>query len=70
MGRADRILALESCRFEQKALEEGGVYGPRPSATLYILLNAGISALTFGVVYGLTFLLPALARRYWRWLNT
>ena len=62
-------LALKSCRFEQKALEEGGVYGPRPSMPLYLLLNAAIAVAAFGIIFGLTYLLPALARRYRRWLN-
>jgi hypothetical protein len=63
-------LALKSCRFEQKALEEGGVYGPRPSMPLYLLLNAAVAVAAFGIIFGLTYLLPALARRYRRWLNT
>jgi hypothetical protein len=61
---------LESCRFNQKAYADGGVYGPRPSVLLYALLNAGVSVAAFGIIYALTFLLPAVARRYWRWLNT
>jgi hypothetical protein len=60
----------KSCRFEPKALEEGVVYGPRSSMPLYLLLNAAVAVAGFGIIYGLTFLLPALARRYWRWLNT
>ena len=61
--------ALESCRFEQKALEDGGVYGPRPSMPLYLTLNAAVALVTFGIIFGLTFLVPALALRYWRWLK-
>jgi hypothetical protein len=62
-------LALKACRFEQKALEEGGSYGPRPSMLLYLAINAAAMVIAFGAVFGLTYLLPALVRRYWRWLN-
>jgi hypothetical protein len=62
--------ALESCRYEQKALEEGGGYGPRPSTLIYLAINAATATAAFGGIFCLTYLLPALARRYWRWLNT
>jgi hypothetical protein len=68
VGRGDDY-ALESCRYEQKALKEGGVYGPRPSLLLYLAINAAAAILAFGAIFGLTFLLPALLRRYWKWLN-
>jgi hypothetical protein len=61
--------ALESCRFEQKALAEGGVYGLRPSVLLYLAINAAVALVAFGAVFGLTYLLPALIRRYWKWLS-
>jgi hypothetical protein len=50
-------------------LEEGGVYGPRPSRLLYLAINAAAAIVGFGVTSGLTYLLPALVRRYWRWLK-
>jgi hypothetical protein len=62
--------ALGSCRFEQKAVKEGGVYGEEPSTPLYLVLNAAAAIAGFVLTFGLTFLLPALVRRYWRWLNT
>jgi hypothetical protein len=61
--------ALDSCRFEQKALDDGGSYGSRPSIPLYLTLNAAVALITFGIIFGLTFLVPALAIRYWRWLK-
>jgi hypothetical protein len=71
LGRADvheRLLA--SCLIEQKALKEGGYYARGSSAPLYLALNAAVAVAAFAVIFGLTHLLPALARRYWRWLNT
>jgi hypothetical protein len=62
--------AVQGCRYWQKALEEGGRYGPGPSAPLYLALNAAVAVVAFAVIFALTYLLPALARRYWRWLNT
>jgi hypothetical protein len=43
---------------------------PTPSLTLFLLLNLAVSVAAFGIIFGLTHLLPAVARRYWRWLNT
>ena len=61
---------LASCLAEQKALEEGGYYVRGQSTPLYLALNAAVAVAAFVVIFGLTYLLPALARRYWRWLNT
>jgi hypothetical protein len=61
---------LESCRLAQKALNERGMYVPGPSTPLKLALNVAAAAVGFGVIFGMTYLLPALARRYWRWLNT
>jgi hypothetical protein len=58
--------AVQGCRYWQKALEEGGRYGPGLSTQLYLALNAAVAAMAFVVIFGLTYLLPALARRYWR----
>jgi hypothetical protein len=60
----------EACQAERKHLEDGGYYAIEPSVALYLLLNAGIALVSFVIVFGLTYLLSALARRYWRWLNT
>jgi hypothetical protein len=40
------------------------------SILMYLAINAVAATAGFVIIYGLTFLLPALARRYWRWLNT
>jgi len=41
-----------------------------PSTSKYLGINATAAAVGFVIIYCLTFLLPALARRYWRWLKT
>jgi hypothetical protein len=61
---------LEQCRRYQKALEEGGTYEQQPSLLLYLAKNAAAAFAGFVLIFGLTFLLPALIRRYWKWLNT
>jgi hypothetical protein len=40
------------------------------SAPKYWALNLATALAGFVIVFGLAYLLPALARRYWRWLNT
>jgi hypothetical protein len=52
-----------------KALEEGGYYARGRSKPLYLALNAAVAVSAFVVIFGLSYLLPALARRYCR-LNT
>jgi hypothetical protein len=54
---------------ERKYLDEGGFYAPEPSVVFYLLLNAAVAAASFGATFALTYLLPALIRRYWKWLN-
>jgi hypothetical protein len=44
------------------------MYGP--AIPLYLALNAAVAIVAFVLIFGLTYLLPALVRRYWRWLNT
>ena len=51
-------------------LKRGGEEHAFKSTAMYLAINALAAAAGFVIVYGLTFLLPALARRYWRWLNT
>ena len=36
----------------------------------YLALNLATALAGFVVVFGLAYLLPAIARGYWRWLNT
>ena len=64
------FMSLFGCRVQQKALEEGGYYGRGRSKPLYLALNAAVAVVAFAVIFALTYLLPALARRYWRGLNT
>jgi hypothetical protein len=59
-----------SCQWHRKALDDGGYYAPEPSVVLYLLLNMAVAVAGFVIVFGLSYLLPALTRRYWRWLNT
>jgi hypothetical protein len=61
---------VRGCRTWQKALEEGGMYGRGPSTWLYLALNAVVAVQAFVVIFGLSYLLSALARRYWQWLKT
>ena len=56
---------LVSCRRQQKVLNEGGMYVPRPSTPLKLALNVAAAAVGFIVIFGMAYLLPALARRYW-----
>ena len=70
LGHADIHESLFGCRAQQKALEEGGYYGRGRSKPLYLALNAAVAVSAFVVIFGLSYLLPALARRYWRWIKT
>jgi hypothetical protein len=60
---------FSSCGHQRKYLDEGGFYAPAPSVVFYLLLNAAVAAASFGATFALTYLLPALIRRYWKWLN-
>jgi hypothetical protein len=51
-------------------LQQGGEMHAYPSTSKYLAINATAAAVGFVIIYCLTFLLPALARRYWRWLKT
>jgi hypothetical protein len=63
-------LSWQYCRDEIEDLKRGGEEHAHTSTPLYLAINAIAAAAGFGIIYGLTFLLPAVARRYWRWLNT
>ena len=58
------------CIKRRELLRNGGQSDWQYSALQYWTWNVGTSAAVFGVIFGLAYLLPALARRYWRWLNT
>jgi hypothetical protein len=66
----DNFLRGSSCREGQRRLEAGGDFKEYPDTSKYLTINAAIVGSAFAVIYGLAFFLPALARRYWRWLNT
>ena len=59
----------EACYFLQKALNEGGRRERYSSMPKYLALNSAVALAGFGVVFG-ALMIPALFRRYWRWLNT
>jgi hypothetical protein len=59
-----------NCLNATEALERCGDEHAYSSTPKYLALNAVVAVLAFVVIFGLTYLLPALGRRYWRWLNT
>ena len=58
------------CNHERTFLEHGGYYAPKPSVVAYLLVNVVVAIASFAALFFLTYLVPALARRYWSWLNT
>ena len=56
--------------FYRRGLLRQGEYFSYFSVPKYLALNAGAAIAGFGIIFGLSYLLSALARRYWRWLNT
>jgi hypothetical protein len=58
-----------ACWLMTERLRQGGI-AKEVSLTQYWAENAAAVLAAFVSVFGLTFLLPALVRRYWRWLNT
>jgi hypothetical protein len=63
---ADTII----CDMRLKSLREGGESHSYFSVLKYLAINSGVALGGFFGVFGLAFLLPALIRRYWRWLTT
>jgi hypothetical protein len=65
-----RMMTLEGClSFREHLKDDGYVDGGRfVRSAVYLPLNVLVAIVGFAVIFGL--LLPALARRYWRWLNT
>jgi hypothetical protein len=63
-------IAKFSCFALQRLLEEGGESRVYPSLSKYLALNAAAAIAGFACLFGLTFLLPAVVRRYWKWLRT
>ena len=58
------------CQEGQRRLKAGGDYKEYPDTLKYLGINAATAGSAFAVIFGLTYLLPALARRYWQWLKT
>jgi hypothetical protein len=58
------------CLTDQLYFQRGGIYAQHPDYFKYMLFNSAAVITGFVIIFALTFLLPALARRYWRWLNT
>jgi hypothetical protein len=58
------------CTGQKLQLERGGDFDDYPDTLKYLIINVAAAGSTFVIIFGLTYLLPALSRRYWRWLNT
>ncbi len=58
------------CRHSKERLDQGGDYESHPDLLKYLALNAGVAVAMFATIFGLAFVIPALLRRYWKWLNT
>jgi hypothetical protein len=58
------------CQEGQRRLERGGDFKEYPDTLKYLTINVATAGSAFVEVFALTYLLPALAHRYWRWLNT
>jgi hypothetical protein len=69
--RTEILLAsnLPGCQWDQDRLKVGD-FKEYPDTLKYLAINTVTVGSAFAVIYGLAFLLPSLARRYWRWLNT
>jgi hypothetical protein len=61
--------AVRFCEERQRQLE-AATWIITPDTLKYLGINAAIAASVFAAIFGLTYLLPALARRYWQWLKT
>ena len=66
----DAVADERACRLVVKDLQAGGRFQTHRSAGKYLAFNAAAAAAGFISIFGLTFLLPAIVRRYRRWFNT
>ena len=62
-------LPVVACELEAKTLESGETIHSYSRAPKYLAINAAVVVVSFALIFGLTYFLPALARRYWKWLN-
>jgi hypothetical protein len=65
--RADPVTV---CNSRLRVWQAGGYFRRGFSLSKYLAINLLAAALAFIAIFGLSYLLPALARRHWRWLNT
>jgi hypothetical protein len=56
--------------FERRGLLKNGEYYSYFSLPRYVAKNVAAAVAGFVIIFVLAMLLPALARRYWRWLKT
>ena len=66
----DMSSPLDICRNYIRARQSGGTFRYGIPLSEYLAINAAAAAAGFIAIFGLTYLLPALARRYWQWLKT
>jgi hypothetical protein len=65
----DSHLNFFVCQMSQKDLERGATYVTALSIDKYMAINAAVMVGGFIGGFGATFLVPALALRYWKWLH-
>ena len=58
------------CEYEKRNFEQGGRDVTIFSLEKYLAINLPVALGVFVAVFGLAFLIPAIVRAYWRWLNT
>ena len=63
-------LARFMCEQDQEDLQRGAKSQSYLSVPKYLAINIAAALIASVGIYGLVFLVPALVRRYWKWLNT
>jgi len=59
------------CETQKRDLERGAEsYHGGFAVEGYVAINSAVALGVFVAVFGLAFLIPAIVRAYWRWLNT
>ena len=62
-------LPVITCESDIKTLERGEMLHSYSRMPAYLAINTAVVIASFAFIFGLAYLLPALARRYWKWLN-
>jgi hypothetical protein len=77
IGELEKSIAINraievrgDCEINKEEFERGGLYQQSFDTFKYLLFNTMAASAGFVIVFGLAYLLPTIARRYWRWLNT